>query len=67
MVKYGRSIGQTKVMTNPVQIWFRDLLAPLFLKLFANPVALDWVYSYQVDWNEPVGNTTKAVEQLAYS
>jgi len=26
---------------------------PLFLKLFANPAALDWVYSYQVDWDEP--------------
>jgi len=36
-------------------VWFRDLLAPLFLKLFANPAALDWIYSYKVDWDEPVG------------
>jgi hypothetical protein len=35
-------------------VWFRDGLAPLFLKLFANPAALDWVYSYQADWDELV-------------
>ena len=64
VVKYGRSTGQAKVMTNPVQVWFRDLLAPLFLKFFANPAALDWVYSYQVDWDESVGNTTKAGEYV---
>jgi len=64
VVKYGRSTGQAKIMTHPIQVWFRDRLAPFFLKLFANPKALDWVYSYQVDWNAPVGNTTKAVEHV---
>lgn len=54
MVQHGRSAGQGKVMTNPIQVWFRDGLAPLFLKLFANPAALDWVYSYQADWDELV-------------
>ena len=54
MVQHGRSAGQGKVMTNPMQVWSRDLLTPFFLKLFANLAALDWVYSYQVDWNEPV-------------
>ncbi len=54
MVQHGRNAGQGKVMTNPIQVWFRDLLTPFFLKLFANPAALDWVYSYQVDWDEPV-------------
>lgn len=54
MVQYGRSTGQAKIMTNPIQVWFRDTLTPFFLKLFANPAALDWVYSYQVDWDEPV-------------
>jgi len=54
MIRYGRSTGQAKIMTNPIQVWFRDLLTPFFLKHFANPAALDWVYSYQVDWDEPV-------------
>ncbi len=42
-------------MTHPIQVWLRDLLTPFFLKLFANPAALDWVYSYKIDWTEPVG------------
>ncbi len=54
MVQHGRGAGQGKVMTNAIQVWVRDLLTPVFLKLFANPAALDWVYSYQVDWDEPV-------------
>jgi len=54
MVQHGRNAGQGKVMTNPIGVWFRDLLTPFFLKLFANPAALDWIYSYQVDWDEPV-------------
>jgi 2-polyprenyl-6-methoxyphenol hydroxylase-like FAD-dependent oxidoreductase len=54
MVQHGRNAGQGKVMTKPIQVWFRDLLTPFFLKLFANPAALDWVYSYKVDWGELV-------------
>jgi 2-polyprenyl-6-methoxyphenol hydroxylase-like FAD-dependent oxidoreductase len=54
MVRYGRSTGQAKMMTHPIQVWFRDWLTPFFLKHFANPAALDWVYSYQADWDEPV-------------
>ena len=54
MVKHGRNAGQGKVITNPIAVWFRDLLTPFFLKLFANPAALDWVYSYTVDWEEKV-------------
>jgi len=64
MVRHGRNAGQGKVMTNPIQVGFRDLLAPFFIKFFANPAALDWIYSYQVDWNGPVGNTTKAAEHV---
>ena len=60
VVKYGRSTGQAKVMTNPLQVWFRDMLAPLFLKFFANPAALDWVYSYKVDWREGFVNERSA-------
>ncbi len=54
MVQYARSLGQGKVMTNPIQVGFRDMLMPFFLKRFANPAALDWGYSYHVEWDEPV-------------
>jgi 2-polyprenyl-6-methoxyphenol hydroxylase-like FAD-dependent oxidoreductase len=57
MVQHGRNAGQGKVITNPIGVWFRDLLTPVFLKLFANPAALDWVYSYTVDWEEKVQAT----------
>jgi len=63
MVKYGRSLGQAKIMTNPIQVWFRDLLMPFFLKHFANPAALDWVYSYEVDWDTPVEGTPDPIER----
>ena len=63
MVQHGRGAGQGKVMTHPIQVWFRDRLTPLFLKLLANSAALDWIYSYQVDWDESVAGTTKAAEQ----
>nr|BBH86462.1 FAD-dependent oxidoreductase [Thermosporothrix sp. COM3] len=54
MVQYARSLGQGKVMTNPVQVWFRDLMMPFFLKQNANTSALDWVYSYNVEWDTSV-------------
>ncbi|QBD78316.1 FAD-dependent monooxygenase [Ktedonosporobacter rubrisoli] len=53
MVRYGRSMNQSKAMSNPIQVWFRDLLMPFFLKNFARPASLDWIYSYQPDWNKP--------------
>ncbi len=46
-----------KFATRPVQQWFRDLTAPIFLKLFANPKVSEWMYSYRVDWDEPVSTS----------
>ena len=43
-----------KHMVRPVQVWFRDLMTPIFLKLFANEKASAWIYSYQVNWDEKV-------------
>jgi 2-polyprenyl-6-methoxyphenol hydroxylase-like FAD-dependent oxidoreductase len=63
MVRHGRRAGLGKVVTNPIGVWLRDLSMPFFLKLAANPAVGDWIYSYKVDWDEPVGDTTKAVEQ----
>jgi 2-polyprenyl-6-methoxyphenol hydroxylase-like FAD-dependent oxidoreductase len=57
VVQYARSLGSWRVMTNPIQVWFWELLMPFFLKRSANPTALDWLYSYKVDWGAPVGGT----------
>ncbi len=43
-----------KHMVRPMQVWFRDLTAPIFLKLFANEKASSWIYSYRVDWEMKV-------------
>ena len=64
MVRHGRNAGQGKIMTHPIQVWLRDRLTPVFLKLFANPKALDWIYSYQVAWNKPAGHAMKAGEHI---
>ncbi|QBD75850.1 FAD-dependent monooxygenase [Ktedonosporobacter rubrisoli] len=51
-------LGKHKV--KPFDVWFRDLTTPIFLKLFANPKATEWIYSYQIDWNAPVVAQTPA-------
>ncbi|GCE07042.1 FAD-dependent oxidoreductase [Dictyobacter aurantiacus] len=58
VVRYGRQVSNTKVATNPVQVWLRDISLPLVFKLFANPASLDWIYSHHVAWNEPVASET---------
>jgi 2-polyprenyl-6-methoxyphenol hydroxylase-like FAD-dependent oxidoreductase len=57
VVHYGHSLGTWRPMTSPIQEWFWERLMPLFLKRSANPTALDWLYSYQVDWDAPVAET----------
>jgi 2-polyprenyl-6-methoxyphenol hydroxylase-like FAD-dependent oxidoreductase len=49
MVKWARRLGGAKLMTNPIQVWLRDLMMPVFFKFAANPTALDWIYAYKVD------------------
>ncbi len=51
MVKWARSMGGAKLASGPIQIWFRDLLMPFFLKFATNPAALDWVYAYDTGWD----------------
>jgi len=53
IVKYSRSIGQRKHATNPVQVFFRDLMLPFFLKQ-ANRQSHAWMYDYRVNWNDKV-------------
>lgn len=59
MVKWARSLGGAKLATNPIQVWFRDLMLPFFFKFAANPTALDWIYDYRVDWEEQVTDTER--------
>ncbi|HEU5103389.1 MAG TPA: NAD(P)/FAD-dependent oxidoreductase [Roseiflexaceae bacterium] len=54
MIVWARSLGGAKQATNPLQVWLRDLLMPVFLRFAANPRALDWIYAYAVDWAAPV-------------
>jgi 2-polyprenyl-6-methoxyphenol hydroxylase-like FAD-dependent oxidoreductase len=63
VVQYARSLGSWRVMTNPIQAWFWELLMPFFLKRSANPTALDWLYSYKVDWDASVEGTPDPMER----
>jgi 2-polyprenyl-6-methoxyphenol hydroxylase-like FAD-dependent oxidoreductase len=63
MVVWARSLGGAKQATHPVQVWFRDMLMPLFLRFAANPAALDWIYAYDIDWDAPVRATEKALPE----
>jgi 2-polyprenyl-6-methoxyphenol hydroxylase-like FAD-dependent oxidoreductase len=65
VVQYAHSLGSWRVMTNPIQIWFWELLMPFFLKRSANPTELDWIYSYKVDWDAPVEGTHDPLEMPA--
>jgi 2-polyprenyl-6-methoxyphenol hydroxylase-like FAD-dependent oxidoreductase len=62
MVTWARSLGGAKLATNPILVWFRDLMMPLFLKFAANPAALDWIYAYGVDWDRPIGAAARQEE-----
>lgn len=53
IVKYSRSLGQRKHATHPVQVFFRDLMLPYFLKA-ANNHSNEWMYDYRIDWKEKV-------------
>jgi 2-polyprenyl-6-methoxyphenol hydroxylase-like FAD-dependent oxidoreductase len=54
MVAWARSLGGAKLIANAIQVFFRDLLLPIFLKRSANPTALDWIYAYDVEWETPI-------------
>jgi 2-polyprenyl-6-methoxyphenol hydroxylase-like FAD-dependent oxidoreductase len=54
MFELGERGDSGKYITSPLQQWFRDVTTPVFLKLFANPKASDWIYSYRVDWDTPI-------------
>ena len=54
MFEQGERGDSGKFKARPFDQWVRDLMTPVFLKLFANPKASDWIYSYRINWDEPV-------------
>jgi len=53
VVKYSRQIGARKHATNPVQVFFRDLMLPFFLKQ-AGKQSLAWLHDFRIDWRQAV-------------
>lgn len=51
VVRASRRVGSTKV-AGPVARLLRDLLMPTMLKLYARSKSHDWLYRYEVDWDE---------------
>lgn len=51
VVQYSRQIGNRKHATNPVQVFFRDLMLPIFLKQ-AGKQSNAWLYDYQIEWDD---------------
>ena len=56
MYQAGQQGDSGKHATTAGQQWFRDLTTPFFLKLFANAKAADWMYSYRVNWDQPLSS-----------
>jgi 2-polyprenyl-6-methoxyphenol hydroxylase-like FAD-dependent oxidoreductase len=54
MYDVGEHGDSGKHAVKPMQQWFRDLTTPIFLKLFANPKASEWMYAYRVNWDGPI-------------
>jgi 2-polyprenyl-6-methoxyphenol hydroxylase-like FAD-dependent oxidoreductase len=49
VVRYSRRVGSSKV-AGPVMRFFRDLIMPLGLRLYANSNAHAWLYRYHLEW-----------------
>ena len=64
MIRWARKMGGAKLATSSFQVWLRDLIMPLVLRLTANPAALDWIYTYTVDWDRPIGTANPAALDL---
>ncbi|MFC5409478.1 FAD-dependent oxidoreductase [Larkinella bovis] len=52
IVQQARRTGNGKMVTNPVAVWFRDLMLPFFIRMGAK--AAEPVLAYQVNWDEEV-------------
>ena len=55
VVAYSARVGSTKI-AGPVARWFRDLLMPVALKLFAGSDAHAWLNGHHIEWNDLKSN-----------
>jgi 2-polyprenyl-6-methoxyphenol hydroxylase-like FAD-dependent oxidoreductase len=52
MVSYAQEVNKYKrISTNPIAVWLRDALVPLFLRKAASDTTNRWIYDYQIDWD----------------
>ena len=56
MVSYAQEVNKYKrISTNPIAVWLRDALVPLFLRKAASDTTNRWIYDYQIDWDVCLG------------
>ena len=60
MVSYAQEVNKYKrISTNPIAVWLRDALVPLFLRKAASDTTNRWIYDYQIDWDMCSGRERK--------
>ena len=52
IVAVGRKRGEYKALESRTAVWFRDLLMPVALRLFARESAMSWIHDYSIPWDE---------------
>jgi 2-polyprenyl-6-methoxyphenol hydroxylase-like FAD-dependent oxidoreductase len=55
IVAEGRKRGQYKAPSGRMALFFRDLLMPMAMKVFANDASLAWIYDHDIPWSQAVG------------
>lgn len=55
VVRYSARVGSTKV-PGAIGRFFRDLMMPIALRLFASSSAHAWLYRHHIEWNEAVAS-----------
>ena len=52
MVSYAQEVNKYKrISTNPIAVWLRDALVPLFFRKAGSDTTNRWIYDYQIDWD----------------
>lgn len=54
IVAVGRKRGEYKALKSRMAVWFRDLVMPVALRVFARESAMSWLYDYTIPWDERV-------------
>ncbi len=54
IVAVGRKRGEYKALKSRAAVWFRDLVMPVALRVFARESAMSWLFDYTIPWDERV-------------